>query len=366
MGVKTNIAWTTSTWNALRGCSRVSEGCRSCYAEKVAYRFSGVGQAYEGLAILKNGHASWTGNVAFIEKHLFDPFRWREPRKIFVNSMSDLFHENVPDEWIDRIFAVMALCPQHIFQVLTKRPERMLRYLSDTALYARVLFQADSIRRIYPKLMEIPISDPSRFPLPNVWWGVSAENQKTADERIPLLLKTPASVRFISAEPLLESINLTWLRIAWQCSGCRGYFSGKLQKNCPTCGKADYWTGSHAFNPRGGQIGSGLDWVIVGGESGAGARLCDVEWIRNIKKQCADAKVPVFVKQLGSNSNWTVNGAVHAANVGIGIECEHGFDVCPKCDGKRQDKMWDRKGSNPDEWPDDLRVQEYPVEAAYV
>ena len=126
MGAKTGIEWTDATWNPIRGCSRVSEGCRNCYAETIAARFSGPGLAYEGLAVMQNGHPHWTGKIEFVDEHLLDPLSWRRPRRIFVNSMSDLFHENVTDEMRDKIFAVMALCPQHIFQVLTKRPARML------------------------------------------------------------------------------------------------------------------------------------------------------------------------------------------------------------------------------------------------
>src|SRR5579885_1145834 len=129
---KTSIEWTNATWNPIRGCSRVSEGCRNCYAEKVAFRFSGLGQPYEGLVRINAAgerKPEWNGEVRLVEEHLRDPLKWKKPQRVFVNSMSDLFHENVPDEWIDKIFAVMALCPQHIFQVLTKRPERMRKYL---------------------------------------------------------------------------------------------------------------------------------------------------------------------------------------------------------------------------------------------
>ena len=130
MSVNTGIEWTDSTWNPIRGCSLVSEGCRNCYAMGVAARFSGPGQAYEGLARRRsNGEPQWTGKVAVVEKHMLDPLRWRGSRRIFVNSMSDLFHENVTDETIDRVFAVMALAPWHTFQVLTKRPRRMRDYM---------------------------------------------------------------------------------------------------------------------------------------------------------------------------------------------------------------------------------------------
>ncbi len=172
---KNGIVWTDETWNPLRGCSRVSEGCRNCYAESVARRFDGPGLPYEGL-IASGGQ--WNGQIKLVPEKLDEPLRWQRPRRIFVNSMSDLFHPNVPNEYIDRVFAVMALASQHTFQVLTKRPERMLEYLN------------------------------RRTTMPNVWLGVSIENQVTADERIPLLLQTPAAVRWVSAEPLLRPVDL--------------------------------------------------------------------------------------------------------------------------------------------------------------
>lgn len=315
MGATTNIEWTDSTWNPLRGCSRVSEGCRNCYAEKVAYRFSGPGQAYEGLAVLRNGHASWTGKVSFAEKHLLDPLKWKDPRRIFVNSMSDLFHENVPYEWIDRIFAVMALCPQHTFQVLTKRPERMLRYLSQPDLAGQLMdCQVDMADWNHsPKEMSTAVDRALRkvgrkencgespwtgkdsycwmpkinkWPLPNVWLGVSVENQKAADERIPLLLQTPAAVRFLSCEPLLGPVSLRW-------------------KNSTPFGV------THPRHLRPEPDGQGrvctdeydglreLDWAIVGGESGPSARPMHPDWARSLRDQCQTARVPFFFKQWG-------------------------------------------------------------------
>jgi len=294
MGTKTGIEWTDATWNPIRGCSRVSEGCRHCYAETQALRFSGPGQPYAGLAVLKNGHASWTGKIEFVEKHLLDPLCWRAPRRIFVNSMSDLFHENVTDEMRDKIFAVMALSPQHMFQVLTKRPQAALRYRTPEMSHyqpvriydeAEALAHAEISRRdrtwaqwIEGKPISVAINRDGLhvsmaarpWPLPNVWVGVSVENQATADERIPLLLKTPAAVRFISAEPLLGPIDLR----LWVYDG--------------------YQDCKHA---------PGLKWVICGGESGAGARPMHPEWARSLCDQCAAAGVPFFMKQ-GSQANW--------------------------------------------------------------
>jgi protein gp37 len=303
----------------------------------VAYRFSGPGKPYEGLAVLRNGHASWTGKVEFVEEHLLDPLKWggvkqlvpgaegpegqrakapttMRPRRIFVNSMSDLFHENVSDEWIDKIFAVMALCPHHIFQILTKRPERMrdwaLRAFTEEGgirigRAAASLFHGMSFKdRNLSAAEQAAVSNQFEWrELHHVWLGTSVENQVVADERIPLLLQTPAAVRFISAEPLLGPVDLTAsLRIAWQCSGCRSYFSGRLQTKCPNCGRENYWTGSHQFNPPGRQVGPGLNWVICGGESGPDARPMHLDWVRSLRDQCAAAEVPFFFKQWGE---WT-------------------------------------------------------------
>lgn len=201
MASKTNIEWTATyhedgtvtkgfNWNFLRGCSRVSEGCRNCYAERQAARFAGEGQPYEGLVRSTPGGPKWTGEVVFYEHILLEPLKRKTPTKYFVNSMSDLFHENVTDEMLDKAFAVMALTPQHTYQILTKRPERMRQWF-------------ETCKWKNPRI-ELPYA----WPLTNVWFGVSVEDQKTADERIPLLLETPAAVRWVSAEPLLGPIDI--------------------------------------------------------------------------------------------------------------------------------------------------------------
>lgn len=250
MSDRTGISWTDATWNPIRGCSRVSQGCVHCYAETVAARFSKSGQAYEGL-VDKNGR--WNGKIRVVARHMDDPRRWRRPRRIFVNSMSDLFHENLEDDVIERVFFTMALSQRHTFQILTKRPERMRAFVSERLL--------------------------AHQPLPNVWLGVSTEDQKTADERIPLLLKTPAAVRWISAEPLLGPIDLKKYvqRTPWYPIECEHGFD-----HCPRCdATAD----------------KALDWVVVGGESGPGHRPMDPQWAESIAAECSDAGVPLFVKQ---------------------------------------------------------------------
>lgn len=283
MGDKSKIEWTDATWNPIRGCSVVSEGCRNCYAMNFAARFSGrdkIGDVlpYNGLAYRNESGAHWTGQVRLIEGHLKDPLRWKEPRRIFVNSMSDLFHESVPDEWIDHIFAVMALSPQHTFQILTKRPQRMLAYMR--ALTGdRVLKTAFESGLLTPNIQYVEayagVINGDGWPLPNVWLGVSVEDQKSANDRIPPLLQTPAAVRWVSAEPLLAPININrWLG----CADPDHRHSG----SCALYG-ADHR----------------IRWVVVGGESGTNARPMHPNWARSIRDQCVGTEVSFFFKQWG-------------------------------------------------------------------
>lgn len=217
MSTNTGIEWTDATWNPMRGCSRVSEGCRNCYAERMAARFARPSDGYDiengpfyGFVHRVNSHPAWTGKVELIPDKLLEPLSWRKPRRIFVNSMSDLFHEALPDSAIDQVFAVMALCPQHTFQVLTKRPERMREYL-DGAPWGMIEEVAEEICDKNPKARPISVADLlniDRIPLPNVWLGVSVEDQGTCDERVPVLLKTPSIIRFVSYEPALGPVGL--------------------------------------------------------------------------------------------------------------------------------------------------------------
>jgi protein gp37 len=279
------ITWTDATWNPIRGCSRVSEGCRNCYAERVAYRFSGPGGPFEGLVRVNAAgkrQPQWNGTVRVVEEHMLDPLKWKRPRRIFVNSMSDLFHENLADDTIDRVFAVMALCPQHSFQVLTKRPERMLAYLKQAFSEQQMQRWVDAARR--DAIVNLSPRDEAalvdlEWPLPNVWLGVSVEDQKTADERIPLLLQTPAAVRWISAEPLLGPIDLEELP---SFSGI-----GRYLDSLSNAGAED------------ADIPSKLDWVVVGGESGSGARPMHPDWARSLRDQCVAAGVAFHFKQWG-------------------------------------------------------------------
>lgn len=284
MGSKTGIEWTDATWNPILGCSRVSEGCRNCYAEGIAARFrtnkSGKDTVYSGLTQIVNGHPQWTGKIVETKK-LLEPLSWKKPKRIFVNSMSDLFHENVTDEQIDKIFTVMALCPQHTFQVLTKRPKRMLAYL-DRAL-GRVADLVIAMRRErgdYSPVCPLPHLSPCSvwWPLANVWLGVSVENQATADERIPLLLQTSAAVRFISAEPLLGKIDLT----AWSRS-----VRGVRPDDFKDCARAT----------------PSISWIICGGESGRGARPMNPEWARSLRDQCEAARAYLSFLSSGASGH---------------------------------------------------------------
>jgi protein gp37 len=221
-----NIEWTDRTWNPTRGCTRVSEGCRNCYAERQAIRQSGPGGGYEGLVASHEGGPRWTGKVRFVAEKLAEPLRWKKPARVFVNSMSDLFHEGLSNEEIAAVFAVMALAPQHTFQVLTKRPARVLAWFAwassrpahdgvgqgGTLHPFQVLADASGGLVTVGALYAQRGGGPAPWPLPNVWLGVSVENQKAADERIPLLLQTPAAVRFLSVEPMLGPVDLSrWL-----------------------------------------------------------------------------------------------------------------------------------------------------------
>ena len=279
MSATTTIEWTDKSWNPVRGCDLVSAGCTNCYAMHFAHRFSGEGQPYEGLTRLGPRGPVWTGKVRQVPESLDEPLRWRKPCRVFVNSMSDLFHEDVSDQFIAAVFGIMAMAPHHTFQILTKRPARMVAWFE--WLKAEYDGPCDQNAVLQTSLGDYARWNHDRYddqceamldadwPLPNVWLGVSVENQVTADERIPKLLETPAAIRFISAEPLLGPIDLDARELI-----------------CAT------WR-------KGLTIGTYLDWVIVGGESGHGARPMHPEWARSIRDQCQAGAVPFFWKQWG-------------------------------------------------------------------
>ena len=317
MSQKTSIEWTDATWNPVRGCSRVSEGCRNCYAERTAARFAGTMRPYadrplEGLALATpppfagfvtkvNGHPAWTGKVELIEKHLEDPLHWGDPKRIFVNSMSDLFHEELDDESISTVFAVMSQSPQHTFQILTKRPKRMLEWFSRWNV-------TDGVEESgMTRFGWCHANTDGRWPLPNVWLGVSVEDQATADERIPLLLQTPAAVRFVSYEPALGPVEFTAV--------------GEPPINA-------LWKGGF----RDGRI----DWVIAGGESGPGARPAHPQWFRDVRDQCQAAGVPFFFKQWGEHA-WI---GCNEPQRGPGVSVASFLPGVPDAAARRQESCW--------------------------
>lgn len=315
MAETSKIEWTDATWNPVTGCSLVSEGCRHCYAARLAATRLKHHPSRQGLARLNAaGEAKFTGEVRFNEGWLTQPLRWRRPRRIFVCAHGDLFHEHVPDEWIERVFAIMAMAPRHTFQVLTKRPERMRKFVHLTGkrddvgswLAAEIAASTDiSSRRMLGLATDLIHGTP--WPLPNVWLGTSVEDQATAEERVLPLLDTHAAVRFVSAEPLLAPVDLRRLRRkpsqrdqampgfdeveAWWRSALDGQI-GIYQPLHPR--HQEWWS-----EP--GEIPA-LDWVIVGGESGPGARPMHPDWARALREQCQDAGVPFFMKQMAKKA----------------------------------------------------------------
>jgi protein gp37 len=294
MAGKSNIEWTDATWNPIVGCSIVSPGCTNCYAMKQAARIVAMQPAshYAGTVRKVKGNAVWTGKLALAPDHILTaPLRWKKPCRIFVNSMGDLFHEDAPDEWIDQVFAVMALAPQHTFQVLTKRAKRMREYCSgkaeDRLLSIAHAFppgtfpmtqheiEAHLHPYVSPEHRRLYRAKDPLWPLTNVWLGVSCEDQARADERIPDLLDTHAAVRFVSYEPALGPID----------------FGSSLR---PTCDRCPPWETPCRINC---EHVAKIDWIICGGESGSGHRPMQIEWAEAIRQQCQSSGTAFFFKQ---------------------------------------------------------------------
>lgn len=354
----TNIEWTHipgfkgETWNPIVGCDVVSPGCTNCYAMRVAgHRLDGnpKTQHYAGTTKVSKAGPVWTGKVALASEKAFTaPLHWAKPRAVFVNSMGDLFHESVPDEWIDRVFAIMALSPQHIFIVLTKRAERMRAYISALDIFAlegtdtwqeaeyRVDCDDDDAASAawhrQTGALETAIFATRKCldagkPLPNVWLGVSVEDQARAESRIPYLLATPAAIRFVSCEPLLGPVDLT--KVTHRDPQKFGWLNydpwlDALTGNYPLLDGCE-----RRPHP------NRLHWVIAGGESGPGARPMHPDWARSLRDQCQAAGVPFFFKQWGryaprrngevtescSDTAWpdgTIGGGSSVANGGVG------------------------------------------------
>ncbi len=323
MADNTKIEWTDATWTPIRArllsapgrvgwhCVHKSPGCANCYSEAMNKRL-GTGLAF------KPGHERDV-EMFLDDDMLLAPLRWRAPRRVFVCSMTDLFADFVTDEWIDRMFAVMALCPQHTFQVLTKRPARMRAYIARLSAEGQTRWAADILSDAaydmgidedsavavanwingFSRWQHAPADDNPldgsvpRWPLPNVWLGASVEDQQRADERIPDLLATPAAKRFISAEPLLGPIDI-------------GYW---LLRQMPPLGE-------HDFGDEKPIELTLIDWVIVGGESGPGARPMHPDWARSLRDQCAAAGVAFFFKQFGA---WVPHTPQPGGNLGADV-----------------------------------------------
>jgi protein gp37 len=299
------IEWTEKTWNPTLGCTEVSAGCENCYAARMAYRLAHIQHAqvaadYDGLAKkLPNGKIVWTGEVHILPHRLLEPVRIKKPTLFFVDSMSDLFHESVPFITIAQAYAMMALCPQHTFQILTKRPERavefytrvgeemgMIQSFAEDLVYKHpdIFFALEKMGTKewisndlqqhlkdagwYSGITYVDSGDgdvdkepeffyEGKIPFPNIWVGTSVEDQKAADRRIPELLKVPAAVRFLSCEPLLGPVKIPYEQL------------------------------------------KGIDWVIAGGESGPGARPMHPDWPRTLRNHCFVVNVPFFFKQWG-------------------------------------------------------------------
>lgn len=289
------IQWTDETWNPIVGCSKISEGCANCYAESLAK--SPRLQQFEQYQQVKD----WN-TVTFVESQLYKPLSWKSPKKIFVCSMGDLFHEDAKFEWIDKVMAVMKYCEQHTFQVLTKRPDIALKYFND--------YLPDIGPSWVTLGKNVAVNFKQAIPLSNVWFGVSVENKARTDERIPLLYQIPAKLKFLSCEPLLEPVELL----------------------SPVPIEID----ELIDNEQQIYLNDFVSWIIVGGESGDKARPCYYDWILKVVKDCEALKIPVFVKQLGSNF----------------IHSTESF--------QRGTKFKHSKKGNIEEFPDELKVRQFP------
>jgi protein gp37 len=314
------------TWNPIIGCSKVSEGCKNCYAEQMAGRLAHMPKSYKYSNVVSINPSRWNGKTEFVDKALKKPLHWKKPRIIFVCSMGDLFHESVPFEWIDKVMAVAALIPQHIFIVLTKRARRIAEYFGQG--------KKNLVKNWVNASYEMGIADKNDdddfvsgyithrcnsehnkteswgWPLDNIWLGVTAENQATANERIPYLLKTPATVRFVSVEPMLGLVDLK--RIPEQ------YWGSEYNKEFEGINLGTLSEGKKTKTPW------HLDWVICGGESGHQARPMHPDWARSLRDQCKNNSVPFYFKQWGE---WLPNNE-HAETLGkikISREVSYGY-----------------------------------------
>ncbi len=304
----TKIEWTEKVWNPVRGCSRISPGCGGanhqggCYAEKIAARFSGPGQPFEGFAKRTKHGGTWTGKMAVVWDMVDQPIKWRKPRRIFANSMSDLFHKDLPRDDVAVIYgtAIAAVhLRKHTIQILTKRADHMRELLNDGAFWDIANDIADSLVMAHTDPLARR-SDDARAtcedygpdkPPPGIWLGVSVEDQERADERIPDLLATPAAIRFLSCEPLLGPLDIGWAMSRNPLDIAGGFLK-----------RGHFAPGLETLKP--------LSWVISGGESGPNSRPAHPDWFRSIRDQCRTAGVPYFHKQNGA---WAPGECVNKA-----------------------------------------------------
>ncbi|ANM12092.1 phage Gp37/Gp68 family protein [Rhizobium sp. N324] len=350
----TKIEWTDATWNPITGCAIVSPGCTNCYAMKLAGTRLQHHPSRAGLTRDSKAGPVWTGEVRFNEQWLTQPLTWSRPRMIFVCAHGDLFAEGVPDEWIDKVFAVMALAPQHVFQVLTKRPERMREYLTTPMRQYKI----SAAQLDLPEPVPSPGIWP-HLPLPNVWLGVSVEDQKRADERLPILHEIPAALLWVSNEPSLGPIDWKrWLPTGRRARSPQGhefiapeYFMTK----CEHCG----WIGSSELQHTSQIADTGdydvsccnchqftacdeiqrIGWMVGGGESGSGCRPMHPHWQYALRDQCEISDTPFLFKQWG---NWIIashdNGHTESSmvtNDAIWLDVD-GRQAKPSCDGMRE------------------------------
>ena len=391
MGARTSIEWTRSadgtegaTWPVIAGCKELSPGCANCYAARLTATRLSQSPKYKGLAVIGAfGHPRFTGDARLWPPHLDWPLRWKKARKIFVADMSDLFYEEVSDEQIAAVFGVMAACPQHTFQLLTKRAKRMREWFgwiekfAESANAGRGTTEVAVCLHYAQKLCEHPklrdttpiLSQP--WPLPNVHVGVSVESQPYAVERIRYLTATPAVVRFLSCEPLLGPLDLR------PFIGGSGPLGSCVRCGCP-------WDPGHecplGFGPR-------PTWAIVGGESGPGSRAFDIAWGLSLIEQCRAAGVACFVKQVGAKpydssrpdgsflsfDRWVnhaksyIGGTKAICVDDRGRVCANGKDMMRARDEGAFPVRWslplklkNKKGSDMREWPEPLRVRQFP------
>lgn len=348
--MSTGIQWTDETWNIVVGCHQISPGCAHCYAKQAHDKRHA---AFKAGKLQNVPQYAWPFEVVQLKpERLHHPIIWKQPRRIFVNSVADLFHDDVPFAFVDRVWAVMSLTPRHTFQILTKRPARMFDYFDKHFTRHKVAALASEFSGRRDGALGTCDHDVCNapFPLPNVWLGVSVENQRFADERIPLLLRTPAAVRFLSCEPLLGPVNLRRIGV-----GARGDDHDALLG----------WRTRYGYKARTPDECSisvtsegcaRIDWVILGGESGAQARPFDIRWAAKIVADCKAAGVPAFVKQMGDmpmepHADWSARGTTRLLNARNHSRVPADY-VPLKFNGAHGDQI--------DEWPAELRVREWP------